>query len=191
MQVLSSGKSQRTISSALAHQNSQANNYVKSAAMQQREAPPQNPLTREMIAQKQNIKTENLGTIKNINLWGFEIDNLALLREMPALEILSLSQNRVHTLRDLAHCQKAQEIYIRKNLICDLQEVAHLAHLPNLRVLWLSHNPCADHPYYRPYIVKKLQHLVKLDNAEVKKEERVAANRLNFDLIFKETPSVV
>lgn len=58
-------------------------------------------------------------------------------------------------------------------------------------MLWLSHNPCADHPYYRPYIVRKLQSLIKLDNAEVKKEERQAAARLNFDQIFHENPSFV
>ena len=58
-------------------------------------------------------------------------------------------------------------------------------------MLWLSHNPCAEHPYYRPYIVRKLQSLVKLDNAEVKKEERVAAARLNFEQIFRESPSFV
>lgn len=126
-----------------------------------------------------------------MNLCLFEIDNLAVLRELPNLEIVSLSHNKVSTLKDLAYCSKLQEIYIRKNNICDLQEVAHLARLPNLRVLWLSHNPCAEHPYYRPYIVRKLQSLVKLDNAEVKKEERVAAARLNFEQIFRESPSFV
>ena len=69
--------------------------------------------------------------------------------------------------------------------------MAHLSRLPNLRVLWLSHNPCADHQYYRPYTVRKLQSLVKLDNAEVKKEERIAAARLNFETIFREHPSYV
>ena len=126
-----------------------------------------------------------------MNLCLFEIDSLALLRELPNLEIVSLSHNKVSTLKDLSYCSKLQEIYIRKNAICDLQEVAHLSRLPALRVLWLSHNPCAEHPYYRPYVVRKLQHLVKLDNAEVKKEERVAAARLNFEQIFEENPSYV
>lgn len=139
----------------------------------------QNPLTREMILAK--CKTDKLNLIKNINLWGNEIDNLALLREMPNLEIVSLSHNRVTTLKDLSYCSKIQEIFLRKNLITDLQEVAHLSRLPSLRVLWLSHNPCAEHPYYRPFVVRKLPALVKLDNAEVKKEERTAASRLNFD----------
>ena len=176
-QVLTSGKSQRTVNSVLTHHsNTPVTGFL-------------NPLTREMIAQK--CKTDKLNLIKNINLWGNEIDNLSLLREMPNLEIVSLSHNRVTTMRDLSYCSKIQEIFLRKNLISDLQEVAHLSRLPNLRVLWLSHNPCADHPYYRPYIVRKLPSLVKLDNAEVKKEERIAASRLNFDQIFKENPSII
>jgi len=132
-----------------------------------------------------------LSRIKNINLWGNDIDNLAVLRECPNLEIVSLSLNKVQTLKDLAYCNKIQEIFLRKNLICDLQEVANLSRLPNLRVLWLSHNPCADHPYYRPYVVKQLSKLTKLDNADVKAEERLSASRLNFDKIFKEYPSYV
>ena len=144
-----------------------------------------------MIISKHKLKSNDVSQLKNVNLCLFEIDNLTVLRELPNLEIVSLSHNKVSTLKDLAYCSKLQEIYIRKNNICDLQEVAHLARLPNLRVLWLSHNPCADHPYYRPYIVRKLQSLVKLDNAEVKKEERAAAARLNFEQIFRENPSFV
>ena len=144
-----------------------------------------------MIINKHKLKSNDLTTLKNVNLCLFEIDNLHVLRDLPNLEIVSLSHNKVSTLKDLSYCSKLQEIYIRKNNICDLQEVGHLARLPNLRVLWLSHNPCADHPYYRPYIVRKLQSLVKLDNAEVKKEERIAAQRLNFEQIFKENPSFI
>ena len=148
-------------------------------------------MTREMIINKHKLKTNDISQLKNVNLCLFEIDSLALLRELPNLEIVSLSHNKVSTLKDLSYCSKLQEIYIRKNAICDLQEVAHLSRLPNLRVLWLSHNPCAEHPYYRPFVVRKLQHLIKLDNAEVKKEERVAAARLNFEQIFEENPSYV
>ena len=144
-----------------------------------------------MIVSKHKLKSSDLASLKNVNLCLFEIDNLAVLRELPNLEIVSLSHNKVSGLKDLSYCSKLQEIYIRKNNICDLQEVAHLGRLPNLRVLWLSHNPCAEHPYYRPYIVRKLQSLVKLDNAEVKKEERQAAARLNFEQIFRENPSFV
>ena len=90
-QVLTSGKSQRIVHSSQGTQ-------------QQQSLVAQNPLTREMILAK--CKTDKLNLIKNINLWGNEIDNLALLREMPNLEIVSLSHNRVTTLKDLSYCSK-------------------------------------------------------------------------------------
>lgn len=147
------------------------------------------PLTKEMIALK--CKTENLTEIKNINMWGNELDNLAILREMPNVEIVSLSLNKVSTLREFAYCKKVQEIYLRKNCVFDLQEVLHLSALPKLRLLMLQHNPCASHPYYRPFVLRKLPGLTRLDNADVKSEERIAANKINFDQIFKENPSFV
>ena len=137
------------------------------------------PLTREMVMLK--CKTENLTEIKNINLWGNELDNLAILREMPNVEIVSLSLNKVSTLRDFASCKKIQEIYLRKNCIADLHEVLHLAVLPKLKLLMLQHNPCAAHPFYRPFVLRKLPYLTRLDNTDVKSEERIAANKLNFD----------
>lgn len=87
-QIQQSGKSQRTTSSAL----------------QQNVQNGQNPLTQEMITAK--CKTDKLNLIKNINLWGNEIDNLELLRKMQNLEIVSLSHNRVTTLKDLSYCRK-------------------------------------------------------------------------------------
>ena len=65
-------------------------------------------------------KTDKLSAVKNINLWGNDIDNLTVLRDCPNLEIVSLSLNKVQTLKDLAYCEKVQEIFLRKNLICDL-----------------------------------------------------------------------
>jgi hypothetical protein len=53
-----------------------------------------------------------------------------------------------------------------------LSEVQYLTKLPHLKVLWLSHNPCAEHPYYRQYVIKMLPGLSKLDNAEITQEER-------------------
>ena len=55
-----------------------------------------------------------------MNMFDFKIDSIALVREMSNLEIVSLSENRISTLRDLAHCPNIQELYIRKNNIYDL-----------------------------------------------------------------------
>jgi Leucine-rich repeat (LRR) protein len=42
------------------------------------------------------------------------------------VEILSLSLNKITTLRDFANCPKLTELYLRKNLIADLGEIKYL-----------------------------------------------------------------
>lgn len=39
--------------------------------------------------------------------------------------------------------------------------------LKELRVLWLSDNPCADHPNYKQFVARLLPNLQKLDNDDV------------------------
>lgn len=55
-------------------------------------------------------------------------------------------------------------MYLRKNDIHDLSDVTYLMNLPNLRILWLCDNPCANIPEYRDIVIKALPKLVKLDN---------------------------
>ena len=57
-----------------------------------------------MIISKHKLKSNDVSQLKNVNLCLFEIDNLAVLRELPNLEIVSLSHNKVSTLKDLAYC---------------------------------------------------------------------------------------
>jgi Leucine-rich repeat (LRR) protein len=63
---------------------------------------------------------------------------------MPNLEVISLSVNKITTLKEFASCAKLQELYLRKNLIQDIQEVRHLTKLQDLKVLWLQDNPCSQ-----------------------------------------------
>jgi len=55
------------------------------------------PLTRDLIVTK--CKTDKLGAIKNLNLWGNDLDDLSLLTELPNVEIVSLSLNKINSLR--------------------------------------------------------------------------------------------
>jgi cilla- and flagella-associated protein len=48
-------------------------------------------LTRELIAQK--CKTENMSKIKKLDVWSSELEEVALIKDMPNLEICSLSLN--------------------------------------------------------------------------------------------------
>ena len=51
-------------------------------------------------------------------------------------------------------------------------------------MLWLSDNPCATQNTYRPFVIKTLPQLVKLDSSEITDEERKKAYQMNFDQII-------
>lgn len=117
--------------------------------------------------------TIRLSDVKSLNLWGQDLGDISLLTQLPAVEVLSLSVNSISSLKDFSSCLKLQELYLRKNevtcscsikMVCsahsndntwsdmqiaDVSEVSYLARLPDLRVLWLSDNPCAQDPNYR------------------------------------------
>ena len=57
-----------------------------------------------------------------------------------------------------------KELYLRKNMIRDLDEIKFLKNLPRLTVLWLSDNPCTNVNHYRETVIRNLPHLKKLDN---------------------------
>ncbi len=128
-------------------------------------------LTEKLVISR--AKTDNIQNIRNLNLWGNDLEDLGLLREMPNLEVLSISVNRITSLRDFSHSMSLQELYLRKNQIADLSEIRHLTDLPNLRVLWLSDNPCAQVPNYRTIVIKYLPRLEKLDNEVITEAERL------------------
>lgn len=109
------------------------------------------PLTAEHILTR--TKAENLEQVKNLNLWGNDIDDVSILRQMTNVEVLSLSVNKISSLRHFRYCTKLCELYLRKNLISDITEVRYLSKLRSLRVLWLWDNPCAERSDYREYII--------------------------------------
>lgn len=63
-------------------------------------------LTLDLVFNK--TKSDNLQSIKNLNLWGNELEDLSLIDKMPNLEVISLSVNRIVSLKDFGKCQKLQ-----------------------------------------------------------------------------------
>ena len=75
------------------------------------------PLTLELVFNK--TKSDNLNNIKNLNLWGNELEDLQLIERMPNLEVISLSVNKINSLRDFAKCNKLHVSLLRfRNCIC-------------------------------------------------------------------------
>ena len=55
-------------------------------------------LTPELILTK--CKTDKLQSIKNLNLWGNDLEDISIIKDMPNIEICSLSLNKISSLRD-------------------------------------------------------------------------------------------
>lgn len=85
------------------------------------------------------------------------------------------SVNGITTFEPFGACHKLRELYVRRNSIADLTEIRHLRSLPELRILWLSENPCATSDQYRLTVIRNLPRLELLDNMRVTDEERAAA----------------
>lgn len=75
-------------------------------------------LTADLVLQR--CKCEKLNQIKNLNLWGSELEDISILKEMPNIEICSLSLNKIRSLQDFQQCRKLNELYLRKNSIENL-----------------------------------------------------------------------
>uniref|UniRef100_A0A8D1Q9D7 Cilia- and flagella-associated protein 410 n=1 Tax=Sus scrofa TaxID=9823 RepID=A0A8D1Q9D7_PIG len=99
--------------------------------------------------------------------------SISICREMPSLEVITLSVNSISTLEPVSRCRQLSELYLRKNRIPSLAELFYLKGLPRLRVLWLAENPCcgACPHLYRMTVLRNLPHLQKLDNQTVTEEE--------------------
>ena len=145
-------------------------------------------LTEEMIKDKSNV--EDIHTIVDLNFWASDLEDVSIVNEMPNLETISLSLNKLVSLSFFKNWNNLKELFLRKNKIENLREIQYLKNLPNLKVLWLWDNPCSNHPNYRLYIVKMLPKLQKLDNAAVSQEEKLAAKKLDISMIENEDSEI-
>ena len=133
-------------------------------------------LTEKLVLEK--TKCTSLYGVRNINLWGSSLDDVDVVQRMPNLESLSLSVNRLASLRVFARCPNLVDLHLRKNDIADLDEVRFLVGLDRLRTLWLCDNPCALEPNYRMRVIAMLPSLLVLDGDEVTLDERRAAETM-------------
>ena len=75
--------------------------------------------------------------------------------------------NRLTSLKYFQNCKHLKELYLRKNKIEGIHEIAYLKELPELQVLWMSDNPVAETENYRATVIRNLANLKKLDNEGV------------------------
>lgn len=128
-------------------------------------------LTRKMVLSR--AKASELHNVRKLNCWGSRLTDISICREMPSLEVITLSVNSVSSLEPVSRCRRLSELYLRRNLVPSLGEIFHLKELPHLRVLWLAENPCCgpDPHLYRMTVLRNLPGLQRLDNQAVTEEE--------------------
>ena len=122
-------------------------------------------LTKEDILAKYNNKP--LSEIKNLNFWGKDLINIDIIEQMPNLEVVSLSANKISSLKPFTACSHLKELYLRKNNISDFDELNYLTNCKELKILWIDQNPICDCENYRKRIIIALPNLVRLDNSPV------------------------
>lgn len=134
-------------------------------------------LTREFIATR--VKHDKIETLKSINFWGNDLEEISILSQMQNLQVISLSVNRIKTLKDFSRLKNLKELYLRKNNISDFIEINYLSTCPNLKVLWLSENPISNKKNYRLTVISYLPNLEKLDDKIITEEEKLEALRFS------------
>ena len=123
-------------------------------------------LTKEIILTKYP-KYSDINEIKNLNIFGEDIQDISILSKMKNLEILSLSSNKISILSPLSNCINIREIYLRNNNVNSFDEIYYLQNLPKLKVLWLDGNPISKDKYYFKRILSILPKLHYLDNKNI------------------------
>ncbi|KPA79928.1 hypothetical protein ABB37_04982 [Leptomonas pyrrhocoris] len=127
-------------------------------------------LTEKLVLEK--TKASKVEDVQRLDLWGEGLTDITFLSKLPKLEVLSLAANNTSSLKALRKCTSLQELYLRKNKISRLREVTVLSAMPKLTVLWMMDNPCAQHEYYRDFVLHCCQSLRQLDSVEVTAADR-------------------
>ena len=121
-------------------------------------------LTKDFIRSRLGI--DSLESIKELDLWGNNIDDISLLSEMPLLEIISLSVNHIKDLSAFRNLKNLKELYLKDNQISDFSQIEYLKDCKKLEILCLIENPISKQPNYRKKVLEILPFLKKLDDLE-------------------------
>jgi protein TilB len=100
------------------------------------------------------------------------------LTKLVELEYINLAVNSVSKIEGLKRCESLNKIDLTLNFVDaeDLKESCeNLEWNCMLTDLYMTGNPCTDWANYRPYMIAKVESLLRLDGQEITKSERLAA----------------
>lgn len=105
------------------------------------------------------------------------ISKIENLHKLKYLEYLNLSLNNIEIIENLEQLESLKKLDLTLNFIGNLQSVENLRDNYNLRELILTGNYCANYTGYRNFVIATLTQLTSLDGVEVKRSDRIIANR--------------
>lgn len=107
------------------------------------------------------------------NLIG-KIENIFKLKN---LEYLNLAINNIEKIENLEELESLTKLDLTLNFIGILTSVDYLKKNYNLKHLILTGNPCTDYEGYRDYVIVTLPQLETLDGTEIKRSDKILANK--------------
>lgn len=134
-----------------------------------------------------SLHQEDIEAIEHIQHWCRELKILLLqsnliskienLHKLKKLEYLNLSLNNIEVIENLEQLESLNKLDLTLNFIGNLQSVENLRDNYNLRELILTGNYCANYDGYRNFVIATLPQLRSLDGIEIKRGDRIIANR--------------
>jgi len=85
----------------------------------------------------ETVELLSCSAITVLNLSNNQLESLEPLKNLPNLEELSASGNRIRKIGDLSKCRRLHDVDLSHNQLADLTGIANL---PNLQILDVSHN---------------------------------------------------
>lgn len=103
-----------------------------------------------------------------------KIENIFKLKN---LEYLNLAINNIEKIENLDNLESLTKLDLTLNFVGTLTSVDCLQTNYNLKHLTLTGNPCTDFEAYRDYVIATLPQLETLDGIEIKRSDRILANK--------------
>jgi Leucine rich repeat len=100
-------------------------------------------LTKDLILSK--TRMTKLSEVKSLSLWGQGLTNMDICSDLGAVEVLSLSCNKISSLQPFAACANLRELYLRRNEVQTtfLLRDKHCTTLASLRFA-VTRSACAN-----------------------------------------------
>lgn len=134
-----------------------------------------------------SLHQEDIEKIEHLQNWCRDLKILLLQNNLIAkieniyklknLEYLNLAINNIEKIENLDELESLTKLDLTLNFIGVLTGVDSLKKNYNLKHLTLTGNPCTDLEGYRDYVIVTLPQLESLDGLEIKRSDRILANK--------------